>query len=616
MPQPLTYQILKQTALDKVTRGEASAGSTRGRLSTLDRVLKLLGITADAEIGPELRSSFRSTENAWVSHLTAEGQPMRHVSNMRSNLVWWRNVVIEIDRDRNLRDGVATPFQQAVKSLFEKHPVKRVARLTDVPHDMIFGWLHGKVPRRSSYPALRRVETFFSLERDHLITLLGDKFNPSQLQQNGTNLSTIAYRARLKAATGKRSSLSRIGAVLRQEWAALIEHKTSPHTSLERGLTWRVTTDMPHRTLSWSASTPEGKYVPSASAYWLLLSGYFGYVEREHVGFGKALPEGSEPSLAWLALPELIRMYVDMRMQDAETMHMGTRVFLGYVMTLLRPVTGYVLQTSSLQQRLPPQQRTWTEQCAEAFASAKKITAYYKNKHKPSRDPFEPIRDVLALRNPLDAVVDMLARMRAERPRTGGLREASWVRDILLIQLLATVPLRAKNFRELTWTPDNRSDLYQKPDGSWHIRLDKNRFKNVAGAAGDRIFDMPVPEPIWKSIQAYVRQYRPLLCGRHATNRVFVTKLSAAKGEAWAELNGRVEILTKKFLWKSPGVGPHAFRHIVATSILRASPGNYGLAAMVLHDRVETVEASYAFTKSGDAAEAVGELLGSSYKRF
>ena len=616
MPQPLTYQVLQQKAFDRAAGGEGAVGAVRGRVSTLNRVLKLLGLEDGAEIGPEMRAGYRATEDAWVSHLTAQDQPARHISNMRSNLGWWRRLVIEIDRENNLRDGVDTPFQQAVKSLFESHPVKRVAKFTEVPHDMIYGWLRGKIPRRSNYPALRRIEAFFALERDHLIRLLAAESTPRYGESSGTNGTTIAYRERLKTVTREAINLSEAGETLLQEWRDLIAHKVSPHTRLVRNLPWRVTSDMPHRTLGWYASTPDNKYVPSASAYWHMFRPYFGYVYREHVGYGKVLPPNAQPSLAWLVLPDLLRRFVDLRLQGAETMHAGISVFLGYVMTLLRPGNGYVWQMSSLQRHLPERSRTWSEQCGEAFAAAEQMVAHYKNKKKPSRNPFEPIQDVIALRNPLDAIVDMLNRMRADKPRTGGLWEAVWARDILLIQILATIPLRAKNLRELTWTPDNRGNLYQQPDGSWHIRIEKNHFKNVAGAAGDRIFDVPVPQSLWKSIQSYLRQFRPLLVGQHACRRVFVTRESVARGKSWSDLNRRVEHLTRRFLWKCPGIGPHAFRHIVATSILRAAPGNFGLAAMVLHDRPATVEASYAFTKSGDASAEIQKLLGATHRQL
>lgn len=49
------------------------------------------------------------------------------------------------------------------------------------------------------------------------------------------------------------------------------------------------------------------------------------------------------------------------------------------------------------------------------------------------------------------------------------------------------------------------------------------------------------------------------------------------------------------------------FRHIVATAILKASGGDFKTAALVLYDRVATVEKHYAFLTANEGGERMSE---------
>lgn len=64
------------------------------------------------------------------------------------------------------------------------------------------------------------------------------------------------------------------------------------------------------------------------------------------------------------------------------------------------------------------------------------------------------------------------------------------------------------------------------------------------------------------------------------------------------------------------GINAHAFRHLVATSILKADGGDYKTAALVLNDRTQTVEKHYAGLRSNDGAERMGTLLKSQFNRM
>ncbi len=213
----------------------------------------------------------------------------------------------------------------------------------------------------------------------------------------------------------------------------------------------------------------------------------------------------------------------------------------------------------------------------------------------------------------------MIQRMRADRPVGKSPKyEAVWARNLVLIKLLASNPLRRRNFAHLTWRADNTGNLYQKSDKSWWIRIPKRQFKNSYGAAGDFDYDSPVHASAWADIERYLFIYRKLLM-RGPTDLVFLTlkvARSAEENRPWIELGATVRALTNQYLIRSPGIGPHAFRHLVATSILKADGGDHKIAAQVLNDRVSTVERHYAGLRSADGARRMAELLDDSFSRM
>ncbi len=81
-------------------------------------------------------------------------------------------------------------------------------------------------------------------------------------------------------------------------------------------------------------------------------------------------------------------------------------------------------------------------------------------------------------------------------------------------------------------------------------------------------------------------------------------------------ITGMGSRLTNQYLIRSAGIGSHAFRHLVATSILKSNGGDHKTAAQVLNDRVSTVERHYAGLRSADGAVRMAELLDNSFSRM
>lgn len=169
----------------------------------------------------------------------------------------------------------------------------------------------------------------------------------------------------------------------------------------------------------------------------------------------------------------------------------------------------------------------------------------------------------------------------------------------------------------LTWRADNTGELYQRIDKSWWVRIPKTRFKNTRGAAGDNIFDCQVHPSAWRDIERYLFQFRSKLM-HSPTDLVFLSRLFSGNTihRPWADLSKRVQALTARYVASSPGIHAHAFRHIVASSILKAKGGSFKVAALVLNDRMATVEQHYSGLQSNDGTEQMAELLEGPFSRM
>lgn len=243
----------------------------------------------------------------------------------------------------------------------------------------------------------------------------------------------------------------------------------------------------------------------------------------------------------------------------------------------------------------------WGERCLAVFTKLKSQRKVLKKAETKSRNPNAPVAPIIQLQNPMLALKDMLHRIRANRPTAGTFTEALWGRDLSLIGLLICSPLRAKNLRHLTYRADNTGNLQRKPDGTWQLAIPREHFKNRDGAAADHEYRIDLDPGIHRDIEAYLQVFRPMILGGRtaATDLIFVTKKSGPINVPWPSLNRHIGTLTARYLMQCPGVGPHAIRHIIATAIVKAT-GQFNTAALVLHDKEETVRKAYAHLCSED----------------
>lgn len=628
---PLTYQTLLQNQEQQVQLDQVSKQTAANRASALRLFLNAHHLTEQDVVGFEMRAEFSLAQKKLSEQLQAEGRTSRAITNIQSMLRRFREMVVAEDKMRAAAADADSPFRQAIRSLMEGQAVKRVAKQADISSDMIFGWLKGKEPRPSNAKFIHRLESFFGIEQGSLTVLAGIKEGKRPAPTVG-EAPKNEYRERLRSIKGTRLLLTvPPESPMRRQWAHLIGYKVAPVPVLQRSAKARWTVSP----LPIHEETPtnwyqflDGKEVPSAHPNWTQVASYLGWLGLPTSEGGQGIPESELHTLAWLAVPEFVERYIEWRKnRTGGIVSNSIATFLGILAWMTHPEMGYLTQQPHLKKTLPLefQASEWQNQCVQQFRYCAQLKQAYRAEFRPSRDPFQAIRPILDLPRPMDAIVDMIQRMRAARPVGGAtINEAIWSRNMVLIKLLVSNPLRMRNIASLRWTPSNKDgfhpqtecSLYQRSDKSWWIFVPKQLLKNRRGVAV-RDYDAPVHESAWPDLERYLFKHRPLLMSS-PTDLVLLTDKSKkdAPHKPFSTLSSTVKLLTKRYLWKCPGICAHAFRHLVASAILKSPMGTTKIAALVLNDKESTVEAHYAGLHSGDGSARMAELLAESFSRM
>lgn len=625
-PSTLTYPELEQLLLKKIDTGQGASKSSKANLrSAMGAFLAERGISPDAPIGSTLRAGYYKNLQSHLQALRDEGRASGYVRNRKALMATWRRVVVEYDRYCAVVLKQATPFQRAMLDIFEGGVTKKgLARATGISLATFKRWCSGNIPQKRSVSHIIRLERYLGLPAGQLTELLPFEVVASAPEEP----MVIEYRQRMKVLVRKRYTVTQPTPQLAQEWAEFLQYKVaeldceeSEGQALKRSLRgrWTATSNSGSapRASNW-ALWHKGRYVASAGLAWGHCAQFFGWLMLPAEQGGLGLPATEAQTLSNLLKRQYVRDFIDWKRQRAAgATHGGIISFVRFVSSLCNPTTGYLTQRwRTFTRGTDTTEEAWRASCRRTFDSMAKLRAELTDEFSPSRRPADPIKHILALSNPLEAIADMVIRMQSAKPTSGGIREAVWARDILLIKLVTSNPLRDKNLRMLTYLPDNSGHLRQDPDGSWYIHVGRRELKNHNGAAKDRDYQMPVHKEVWPDIERYLKQYRSVLAKRGSSSDVlFLTGVNAAAFTDKA-LSHRFRKITRKHLHGCPGVGPHAFRYIVATSILKASPNDWVAASWALHDREETVRKHYAHLAKNDAALWMGKAMDGPFSRM
>lgn len=622
----LNFQELIAKMTERCADGSTSPAVLANLKSALKAFMVNFNLNDSNSVGSWLRASYYKNLKTHVDVLISTGQSSSYIANRKSLLSRWHSLVLQLDAIEAVESNRRSPFQAQLDELVElsKASISEIARAAGISISTLRCWSKGTAPNQRAIPSIKRLERYFALDEGSLLSLAFIGHRASKKCDDTPPPNT--YRSQLGAKVRDIYYLASVSIELTQEWKDFVIHKTEKLPELNRysrGV-WAV---VDNHTAGESKGNQfwfiNGKYVPTAEIAIGRVRAYLGWLNRSKELGGAGLPEAQVQTLAWLNQKQLAHRYLRWTIERSNgKAHGGVLDFLKFIKALNHPVHGYLTQMSSLHSRLPEsyQATPWDESCKTTYEWASQtLNSLTANGTEQSREPFKPIMHILELDSPLSAISDMVARMKSCRPATGGQDDAIWARDLLLIKLMASNPLRAKNLKLLTYRGDNTGNLYQRTDGSWYIRIEKRDFKNAKGAARDRDYDMPVQVSVWRDIERYLNSYRSMLPSANHNDYVFLSSESThAKGDhgVWHALNRRVFKLFQRYLWNCAGVGPHAIRYIVGTAILKKSPGAWDAAAAVLHDEVDTVKAHYAHLRSCDGGAYVHSLLDSVYSRM
>ena len=167
--------------------------------------------------------------------------------------------------------------------------------------------------------------------------------------------------------------------------------------------------------------------------YWSHIASFLGWLKN----IDKEVEPDKAEDLIWLSDSQLVINYLNWKFQRAGNVtNGGATYFLTIVLSLVHPVTGYLTQRTELGRNYssPLSPTEWLEHCTVSFNTLKEVAKDLDRDKTYSRNPFESVRHVVSLADPMAALQDMLQRMRADRHTPGSFLEAIMGRDILLIQ--------------------------------------------------------------------------------------------------------------------------------------------------------------------------------------
>jgi hypothetical protein len=296
----------------------------------------------------------------------------------------------------------------------------------------------------------------------------------------------------------------------------------------------------------------------------------------------------------------------------------GTLTILRIISGLLRPGTGYLYQHPEFASKLGSRitAATWQQQCMETRTRVDKIAKDVLKLQKDhntdefdfGRNPTEAIQWILELKRPLEMLHQMLKEMLDDLLPEGDpeIDRARQFRDIVLVALLVSNPLRIRMFSIMQFG----KHLSRRSDGSWWLTFGRRSFKNRRSLKCD--YEVRVAPELWPLLDHYKDKFHPLLAGSGRSKYVFIGvgkgRHRNRNGKRLNEysLSDLIRHLTGLYLPGEVGFGPHAFRHIVATDIIKKDPRlGFILAARALHDKLETVETQYIHLKTSEYFEPV-----------
>lgn len=598
----ITYNDLIAYRSAELRTSHTSEQCIANQITALKSWLQHLGRGGEAIVGVEMTDRYAVQLDRYLLLCVERGMAKSTINCRRSILGKWRDCWSRMYASA----GLPAEFNRALRMAIERSGFTnvQVAAASGVRAYALQTWIKGtRAPSQRNVAALRLIESKCGLRPDALGSLLPDENRrlkrhvyQSCLTQNGKRQSEFIK---------SRYRLSNLTPVLQGEWDALRKYKTLAYepAGLKRRSAWRE----------------KAGDSPSAEHNLGLLRSFYGYLGLSSENLDPALCgvglAANDFTLAHLSDTSLVESYIEFRKNRSGGIYTREAVtFLALCANVVRPATGFLEQQPMYGARLDPPvaPADWMEWCHAAHDRYVVILRTWKEDDlvRDGRVPQEPIAKILAQQHPLDVLIKLGDDMSAARPPATcrPVHLAVHARNVLLVRMLTANPLRVKHFEIMTWSDDERGNLFRKGDGSWWLRFAPWDFKNTRGAAREK-YEAPLPKSLWNLIAEYLQSHRPhLLGGGGESDRVFLPSFRRWRDERTDEvicwyrncMSGMLRHVTQRYIENCPGFGAHAFRHIIATDYIKNNPEGFEIAARVLHDKVATVLKEYKHLKTAD----------------
>jgi integrase len=625
-----TYRDLRRHATSVLAGKAASKKVIENYCTALNSWMSLLGLTHESLVGVEMTTGFDSALIKVIDELTITGKIVKRTVQDRCELMLkWRGLFLRMHDVDTLPETFAEALVQAMRRA--GMTTGDVARASGLDAQRLRIWEKGThTPKGSGIDEVMRLEATLKLPSGVLTRRLGLASLTWQAARAHARASTptrTAFGHRMSE-LGKRETrvcyISPPEGQLRSQWQRVIAYKVDLlGDDATPANTWALKKLGDTGSRLSPANVLDGMVCASADACWGYVGAYLGWLKlaEEHGGCGLASERVT--SLAWLTRQDKVLEYLAWRQRrSGGVTHKGMLQVLNNCCMFLRPETGWIWRHPDLAGTMDVADRVlsiegcsteqvqnmWREKCAQAHARYldRATRLGLKGVLRDSRD--SAISDILVERRPLQVAMRMIAKLEAAPPpRSASMAWGVWARDVLLLKMLASNPLRVSHFAIMRYRNDNRGNLFRKADGGWGLRFLADTFKNVKHAA-HKDYNADIPKSIWPDIERYLREGRPVLADAH-TDFLFLRapcgvktgddgalcSKSAGREGMWRSENisHRIGVLTSMLRPGFPSFRSHAFRHIVATDYLKRNPGAYVLVAHLLHDKLSTVMKVY-----------------------
>ncbi|MFC5496298.1 hypothetical protein ACFPOE_02010 [Caenimonas terrae] len=633
-----SYADLKSIGLQKLEENGVSKGVRNNYQTALNSWMKALGLAAGTRVGEEMELSFDGSWTRVMDELRLQGKSPRTIQDRCELMLRWQTMLKDMASEDNLPQDFSAALAECMRRV--GMTTGDLERCTGVLLRRIRHWQTGKQrPTSGSLADVAALESGLGLKAGTLSSRLpratSIRAALRAMAEEGTTCST-AFGARMKTISLACLKYSRQpDGKLLEQWRDLIAYKVDVLRDGVRGHdVWRLKALKSSGCRLNNSNVWEGKVCSAADACWGFLGGYFGWLSLEKVKGGAGIERERVDSLAWLLRKEKVFEYFNWQQRRAGLIHKGLLQTLNACCMLLRPETGWIWLNDELIGSVDERdavidvigltagarQNAWRAKCAELHSAYAERVARLESTGsiKPSRDKWEAIQDIVSSKRPLQEVARMIAQLERMEPLSSARMEHStWTRDVLLLKMLSSNPLRVQHFAVMKYTRDNKGNIYRKAEGGWGLRYDPSDFKNERFASQEA-YNANVPQALWPDIERYLNVGRPNLaaadspyfflrapCGpASADDSVFGCDATERYGMWRSEgMTGRIRQMTAVLRPGRPGFGPHSFRHICATDFLKRFPGAYALVAKLLHDKLTTVLRDYGHLEVQDGLD-------------